>query len=515
VNASRAGAALALALGAWVLGGGPVRAEGQGAPSAQPRAAGEDEQGYGEGEEDEEEEEEDEGLRQRLTEREDKRRPLRPWRTKLAGRPLTIGGEYEIELGYLRRRVFGEDVEQPDRLLLEQGLELETFYSFGRPLSLFAQFKVAWEEDLLPDTLDDVSGAFVEREEMWLYTEDVAGTNLNLELGRIDFEDDRRWWWDEELDGVRVEYEGEGFDVELALAQEVAPRRSDRDYIEPEHDGVLRFAGEASWDFRENHVLELFLLHQDDHSATEGPGKVVRREREDDSDAQLLWLGARLLGVFELRSRGFLGYWLDTGYVRGRERLVEFQEIAGDRSVVEDTLRREVRGWGLDAGASWILPVAYEPRIFAGYAFGSGDPSPETGSDRSYRQTDLQGNEAGFGGVERFPHYGVALDPELSNLHVLTVGAGLSLFRSSSLDLVYHYYRLVQPADSLRDANLEAELTGRDRDLGHGVDLVLALEEWERVEFELVATAFRAGRAFGAEQGRWSYGGLFAMRIAF
>jgi hypothetical protein len=30
-----------------------------------------------------------------------------------------------------------------------------------------------------------------------------------------------------------------------------------------------------------------------------------------------------------------------------------------------------------------------------------------------------------------------------------------------------------------------------------------------------VATAFRAGRAFGDERGTWSYGGLLAVRWAF
>ena len=107
------------------------------------------------------------------------------------------------------------------------------------------------------------------------------------------------------------------------------------------------------------------------------------------------------------------------------------------------------------------------------------------------------------------------LDPELSNLAVLTLGAGLSLLASSSLDLVYHHYRLVEPATSLRDARVEATLTGADRDVGHGVDLVLALEEWERLELEFIASGFRTGDAFGSERSRWSYEGFFAMRFAF
>ena len=162
-----------------------------------------------------------------------------------------------------------------------------------------------------------------------------------------------------------------------------------------------------------------------------------------------------------------------------------------------------------------MLPVASEPRLFGGLAVGSGDSDPDSRTDRSFQQTQLEANEAGFGGVERFAQYGVVLDPELSNLGVVTFGAGVTLFRSSSLDLVYHGYRLLEPADALRNSRLEVTLDGSHRDLGQGLDLVLALEEWERVEFLFIAGAFRAGSAFGRDRGTWSYGGFASMKIAF
>ena len=457
----------------------------------------------------------DDELRQRLTEREDKRRPVEPRSVDLAGRPLTLGGEYAIELGYLRHRVVGPGVNQGDRLLLEQGLELEAFYSFGPALSLFGQIQVVMEEDLLPDTVDGVSDYFVERGELWLYSENIAGSHLNLDLGRLDFEDDRRWWWDDERDAVRVAYERETFEISLAVARELAPDRSDQSDVEPDDDRVFRLIGEASWDYRPNHALELFLLHQDDHSPTESPGEVVASEREDDTDGRLTWLGARTIGVFDLETWGILGYWLDTALVIGDEKVIEFEEISHGKSEAVGIARHDVSAWGLDAGISWIPPFPWEPRLFAGYAFGSGDARSETGDDHAYRQTGLESNEAGFGGVERFAHYGIALDPDLSNLGILTIGAGLSLLRSSSLDLVYHHYRLVEPALCLRDSRLDAELDGEHRGLGHGVDLVLALEEWERLEIDLALSAFRAGRAFGTQRGTWSYGGFVAVRFAF
>jgi hypothetical protein len=468
-----------------------------------------------EGEDEEDDDEEDEGLRQRLTEREDKRRPLEPFSIDLAGRPLTLGGEYEIELAYLRRRVVGGPAETHDRLLLEQGLELEAFYSLGEPLSLFAQLRLAMEEDLLPDTLDGVSSQYVERGEMWLYSEDIAGTHLSFDIGRLHFEDDRRWWWDDELDAVRVGYETSRFEAVIAVARELAPERSDEGRVDPEQERLLRVIGEVSFDWAAEHGVEVFVLHQEDYSHREREGRVLSQAREDDFDARLTWVGARALGIVDLRGAGLLGYWLDGAYVGGREHFAEYEDISNHQSEVESVVTRNVRGWGVDAGLGWLLPFACEPRVFAGFAFGSGDDTPESGSALAFRQTGIQANEGGFGGVERFAQYGTVLDPELSNLGIVTAGVGLALLRSSSLDLVYHYYRLADPATELLDARLETELTGTDRDLGHGLDLVLALEEWERFEFDFVAAAFRAGKAFGSERGSWSYGGGVAVRYAF
>ncbi len=452
---------------------------------------------------------------ERLTERPDTRRPREPFQIEIDERPLTIGGEYEVGLGYLRNRVLGPDVDEPDRLGLEQGLELEAFYSFGPQLSLFAQVAVVMEEDLLPHTFESVHDVFVERGEMWLYSENIAGTHLNLDVGRLDFEDDRHWWWDDTLDAVRVAYERDSYEIGFAVARELGSDRSDWDRVEPDNERVLRLIGEASWDWDRNHALEFFLLHQRDHSHDETPGQVGSSEREDESDADLTWLGARALGLLELERHGLVGYWLDGAAVFGDEQFNEYEDVSGQQSEVAEVVHRDVSGWAIDAGATWILPLAWEPRVYAGYAFGSGDGNLESSHDGAFRQTGIESNEAGFGGVEQFLNYGIVLDPELSNLGILTLGAGVTLLRSSSLDLVYHYYRLAEPAFELRDSRLEADLDGESRSLGHGLDLVLAIEEWERIEFAFAVGAFRADHAFGDEQGTWSFGAFGAFRFAF
>jgi alginate production protein len=447
-------------------------------------------------------------LRQRLTEREDKRRPLEPFTLDLAGRPLVLGGEIEIETDWLRLRE-----RSGARTVLQ--LETEAFYSFGKSLSLFAQLHWATEKDLRREDYPLASGRFVERGEMWLYSEDIGGSGINIDVGRLQFEDERRWWWDEELDAVRIEYEAQRFDVALAYAREMAPRRLDRHYIDPEHERVRRWLLEASFDWRPNHALELFALRHDDRSHAEMPGQTVDRGREDEADARLTWLGARMMGGLELSGGSTLGYWLDLARVRGRERIAEYEEIAAQHSQVVAVDQQHVRGWALDVGFNWLLPMAYEPRLYAGYAVGSGGARSGNGSDTAFRQTGLQANEAGFGGVERFVHYGMLLDPELANLQVLTLGTGISLLHSSSLDLIYHRYRLYRPANVLRDDRLDLELDGTRRKLGHAFDMVLALEEWQRFELLVIVSAYRRGAAVVARPGQWDYGAVLALRVLF
>jgi len=460
----------------------------------------------------EEEEEEEELLRERLTERVDRRRPPKPNSVDIAGRPLTVTGEYAFELNYLR-----DAASQPSpgpRLVLEQGPEMESFYTFGPALSLFAAVNFGARSDLLNGSSSS-DRVFLERGEMWIYSQPIAGVPFSLEAGRLHFEDDRRWWWDEERDAVRTEFDLGAFGFVLALARELAPETTTTGGIAPEEDGVVRTFAEASWDWHPDHEIELFFLHQHDGSDTEPVGAIVSPSNTDESDAQLSWLGLRLSGAFESRGGHVAGYWLDVGRVFGEEWIVEYSEQSATASVVDSKRRTDVEGWGSDVGVGWIMPYRLEPRIYAAYAFGSGDSLPDDGTDRSYRQTGLQNNEAGFGGAERFNAYGVLLEPELSNLSVLTLGTGVRLLRSSSLDLVYHRYRLDEPATELRDANIQTNLNGIDRTFGEEVDLVLALEEWERFEVQFRASAFKAGPAFGAAEGDWSYSGFLALKLLF
>lgn len=415
-------------------------------------------------------------------------------------------------------RQLSED-DPPDgetRVLFEQLAEGEVFYSTGPEFSVLLQAGAGMERDLRSDTRRGVSDVFVERGEMWLHSERAFGAYFaSFDIGRLDFEDDRRWWWDEDLDAMRITVGTDTAELALAVAKELGPTRSDRDFIEPDHEDVTRVIAEASWDWRDNHTLQLFGLLHDDRSRTHGVGESIDVAREDGSDATLRWFGVRASGAWSVERGDIIGYWLDAASVKGDEWVVEFAPLSPRLGVVEERERLTVRGWGLDVGATWIMPLDFEPRLTLGYARGSGDSDPNDRRDRAFRQTGLDANSPGFGGAQSFPAYGLLLDPELSNLEIATLGAGLSLGQASSLDLTYHHYRQIEKSDSLDGARLATSLTGSDRELGDGLDVVLALEESNRWEFELQLSAFRTGEAFGVLRGRWTFGGFAALRLAF
>jgi alginate production protein len=466
-----------------------------------------------EGEESEEPEAPD--LLERLTERNDKRIELDPYRIGLAGRVLSIGGQYE--LGYERIHTGGRrpNLELRRGNAFAQELELEAFYRFDAHHSVFAQGRLVMVDEDYGESDADELTKYAERGEMWYRYEAIAGSDWVFDIGRIDYEDRRHWWWDDELDSARLTHDGDNLVFSVSLAKELGGVRSNLNDLAADEKGVIRGLATVDWTWTDNQSAQLFLLHQNDDSARLQPDDFARPGQEDPSDANLTWLGGLVTGVFELSSTGLLGYWLNGGWVNGTEHLTVFEDDPDKGLRADSVRRRKVDGWAVDTGVSWMPDWSWEPRFFAGYAYGSGDSDPESKNDRAFRQTGLESNDAGFGGVEEFPNYGILIDPELSNIGIASVGVGGALFRASSLDLVYHHYRLAEPAESLRDSNIEVELTGIDRDFGQALDLVLALEEWKQIELLLTVSAFRAGRAFGRDHGEMSYGGFAGVRITF
>jgi hypothetical protein len=435
-------------------------------------------------------------------ERVDQHRPDEAIVIDLAGRPLTLGGELALELERVRapaRRRGGAA-----RAVM---FEAEAFWELSDTLVAYMQHRLVDERERELDDGVTRRRRYLERGEMWLQLRNAGGLPLTVEAGRLNFEDEQRWRWDGELDAARAYVDIGSVEASLALAEELAREHSDAHGIAPEQRRVRRVIAELTWRPRPPFALTLYGLQHRDRSPTEAQGQRVRERDADESDARLSWLGLALHGGWRGERAGRLDVRLDAARVRGRERLLEFD----DESAVDGVTRRRVRGWGVDAALRWTAPFARAPRLYVARAVGSG--GDDAGTDRAFRQTGLQSNEADFGGVQRFAQYGALLDPELSNLRVTSIGAGTQLGPASSLDVLLHRYTLRKPADALRESALPVELDGEHRRIGRALDVVLAIEESERVEIFAVASRLRAGPAFGALRGRRFH--RLALEVAF
>lgn len=404
--------------------------------------------------------------------------------------------ESEIELIATRRRNTSLGREADDEVYVtERELQLQFRYRSDQRMSALGEVKFIGKKTLFGDARPSESGSGIERGETWVQIARLFGGNFALRVGRQNIAEPRRWWWDDDLDAVRLYYGRDPVRFYFGVAQELAREASSDGFIDPEQERVWRLFGHASWRRSEALTLAAFYLNHSDNSGNAPVGELIDAQREDDSDAHLRWIGGRASGDIDGSSGALLSYWADAAVVTGDETFVEYEEDSPGSSVVSEINRRRVRGEAVDLGLVWIPGLWGNPTLTLSYARGSGDKNPADGTDRSFRQTGLQDQD------EELRSYGELLRPELSNLSVVTAALGVMVRGRSRVTLGYHDFRQVHRASILRSAILAAEPDGRNKEIGNEYRLLIEIREWNDIEIDVALATFAAGRAFGAERG--------------
>jgi len=425
---------------------------------------------------------------------------------ELFGRLLTIGGELSLETEERKDFAFGTEADDLERETVE--LELEFFYPFSDYSAAFVELEGVRKSNREPELDQSDTESRWTRSEMWFYTGGWLEDTVGIQAGRQNFADDRSWWWDKNLDAVRVHYDTETLHMEVGIAQELARASTDEDRIDPEEDEVLRVISSATWVWDTDHRASIFVLIQRDGSDTEAAGEIVKRDLRDKSDLDAVWIGGRRQGKYRLEKLGRLYYWIDVGLVAGTEKIIDYDTIDPQFSRVDSVDRRDLRAAGLDLGGMWKTKLMGGMTFSLAYAVGSGDSDPGDDTDRAYRQTGLNRNDDKFRGVNNFHYYGDLLRPELSNISITTLGWGFHFLPESSIDLIYHSYQQQEASDEISGSRLDIDPQGDNREIGSELDLIVGIEEWKKLELELVISRFKAGDAFGSLKGetasKWS-----------
>jgi alginate production protein len=281
---------------------------------------------------------------------------------------------------------------------------------------------------------------------------------LSVQIGRQRFRDDREWLFDDQLDALRVFYQRGDVLLDLSVSRKGI---GDQDLLNDgdEEEMINNYLLYATYTRRRRLKIAVYALARDDQSS-----------RQNDP----IFLGLHSSGQIV----NDLDYWVDVAHVRGR-----------DQSTT-------IHGFGFDVGLTYEFDLPWKPSLTVAHAFGTGDPDPTDGVDESFRQTGFQDNADRFNGVTRFKYYGEALDPELSNLAIVTAGIGIRPTRRSSLDLVYHHYVQDEPTRRIRDAEIDRRPAGRNREVGDEIDLIAGYREIQNLDMEVTLGYFMPGRAF-------------------
>jgi alginate production protein len=293
---------------------------------------------------------------------------------------------------------------------------------------------------------------------------------FELNFGRRNYEDARHWLYDSSLDIASVTFKRGRFRVEAFVGREVL---WDMDLLRAEtKNRINTHVVNAEYRGIEDLTLSAFMIERDDRARVEG---------------RPLMLGMSAIGAPSDR----FSYWTQLAVLRGR-----------------DQTSKQYAAHAVDIGGTYRFPtMPLSPSITLGYAYGSGDDNPNDSKNHEFRQTGLQSNEARFSGVSNFKVYGEALDPELSNLRIVTAGIGFRPKSNVFVDLVYHRYRLNKLADSIRGSPVTAVMNQDDTQLskkvGSALDIVVGIRNLfgvRRLGVDLRAGLFFPGQAHRIEE---------------
>lgn len=376
--------------------------------------------------------------------------PNEPPETRIRIAPyLTFGAQLELEYK-LERNLDLDSARDEDLSLLEPAINVAFSFDPGRHFQAFINMKLGGEF-IFEDGSTQRDRAVFEIEQAYLFLKDLLEDRFSFQLGRQQFDDERQWLYDAELDGARAFIAHEGFIAQLSVSRGGLVNR----------DLINKDAGA-----RTNNYIAYLTYHFNED--TNVAGYFVMRDDTTEENNSPIFLGIHSDGEVT----DTWDYWLELAYVTGEEG------------------RDNISGFGFDVGSVYAFDLAPEPSFTLGYAFGS----------EEFRQTGLQGNEGDFNGVFDFLYYGELLDPELSNLSIITGDIGINPTEVTSIDLVYHYYFQTKASDEIRDAAIEAEPDGRNKSLGSEIDLILGYEQLEeKIAVGISFSYFIPGSAFPSD----------------
>lgn len=355
------------------------------------------------------------------------------------------------------------------------------------------------------DVSDEIGGntttdGFFALREAWLdYNGLSSYPGESIRFGRERLKEQTGLWWDEDITLARWIFDTTLLKSTVGVAQKFAEMRTDTNALNNDEQDIARIFGQTRWQWRRGHYLGLLVTHAEgygDHASD----YAARGEPTDGADASLTWVAVTAdRAYFDWHSHDAWQYYASVAAVAGSDSGSQPDASAASGYREQD---RNVSGWAADLGLR--AQIIDSPRWVVG-AHGAVASGGSNGNDSdAFRQTGLQSNRSRFTGTRsQVQRFGEAVQPEWSNLKVLTLYTALSDREDWDANLLYHRYWLQDQAGTIRSDLIAPGYAGTSDDLGESVDLVLGYygdkssNRWLPVNLTLRGGIFFPGDAYG------------------
>jgi len=387
-------------------------------------------------------------------------------------RNSSTGTSLSGRLGLELQQVEGQDdsssnTNMPvnDTGLLETSLTLGLKHEFTETAELVARLELRARQ-FFEDSLNNSDDAFSYQLERLYFEQSYMDGNYRWRLGRQGIDDAMNTIVDENLDGLRISIDQGKLEFDGSITQQDAIEASTRE----RSDKIANLYARVEFKPKRKTVWSPYILFRD------------QQKFADDFAAKIAWYGLQGL----VQPNESWRYWLHLGAQKGKSN--------------NATITRNVGGFLADFGVNYRINHPFKPVISLGYAHASGGSNDTGNRDERYRQSGLHSNNFRLNGKSRFRYLGEVLDPELTNIQILTLGFGAKLNKRWSADVALHTYNQLEIEDEIRGSDLQFEPTELSKDLGTAADFIVAFEPMKNMDLQATFGTFDPGEAFASSQ---------------
>lgn len=366
---------------------------------------------------------------------------------------LQISARLNVEAAMLDE-VDLDSLTEDSQARIQPEARVDVLYTPDDDIEILASVEAGFDLDRRTGQWDSIER--LEIRELNILFDDFLSKDFQLQVGRQDVEDGREWLYDSRLDGIRVAYDHRQWRIEAMWGREELVR-ANLLKNQPVRRKVDNWLFHAEYEATSDWDISAYAIKQKDLRASN--------------------ISPLTIGIQSEGRMGQIGHWLELAKQSGTSGT------------------RKLRASAVDAGVIWQLPLPAKPALFAGYAYATG--GGDATKDKGFRQTGLQDNEDRITGLGNVRYYGEALDPDLSNIEIWTLGMGVRPTAFSSLELIAHRYRqAARDDDDVRGSPISAELSGDDRDIGTEIDVAFSTRLAKPVALEAKVGWFMPGEGF-------------------